>query len=245
MIRRWHDSQRARLRQALNHPAPTNWENLGLWSAPDQPYAEAARALAMRVGQAAGLQRGDAVLDIGPGVGPDQQQLWGSEFGIGDYFGWERDTPPPPSRTWQHVLAVDSAYFLPDLWQRWQDLWPRVAVGGSITWTDFYLAKPAAGLRTTLRLRVTSALALIAWNHWRTRQTWLGLLAELPQASVHFEDLTEPVLSGFVKHMRWRQQAGLPRTGMQMADGTAALLEPLLAQGVIGYGLIQVHKTAA
>ncbi|MFK7886356.1 MAG: hypothetical protein AB8G16_05765 [Gammaproteobacteria bacterium] len=242
MIRRWHDRQRAHMRRALNHPAPSTWENLGLWSDAEQPYCEAARALALRVAHQANLSARDSVLDIGPGQGPDQNKLWTREFSIGHYYGWERDTPPPPDRRWDHVLAVDSAYFVPGLWPRLQALWPQVNACGTMTWTDLYLAQPLAGLSASARLRVTSTLAGIPWTHWRTREQWTRCLAQLPQSAVQFNDLTDDVLGGFVRHMAWRRNAKRPQQGLWIAHGTAALLRPLLDAGIIGYGLFQARR---
>lgn len=242
MIRRWHDRERQRLRRALNHPAASAWENLGLWSRADQPYGEAAHALAMRVGAAAGLQPGDSVLDIGPGHGDDQQELWRNEFAIGHYYGWERSTPAPKRVSWQHVVAVDSAYFVPRLWQRWQRLWPQVVAGGTITWTDLYLKQPVASWRWQARLRLTSALAGIPWHHWRTLEQWLGGMRQWRAGVVEFEDLTDEVLGGFVRHMAWRRDVEQPSTGLGLANATVRLLAPLLEDEVIGYGLFQIRR---
>jgi hypothetical protein len=242
MIRQWQQRQRTQLRAALNAPACSRWENLGLWSRADQPYADAARALALRVGTVAGLQSGDSVLDIGPGQTTEQLKLWSDKFEIGAHYGWEADSPAPAPRSWQHVLAVDSAYFVPELWPRWQSLWPQLNDGGAITWTDLYLAAPLASWRSFARLRLTSALASIPWRHWRSRDQWLHRLSTLPGATTDFEDLTDEVLGGFVRHMQWRQRTTANRAGLRLAYGTAALLEPLLSQGVIGYGLFQARR---
>ena len=61
------------LRELVHHGGTAaDWQNLGLWPAPNeqQPdYAGACRALAMRVGEAAGMQRGDRVLSMACGAG--------------------------------------------------------------------------------------------------------------------------------------------------------------------------------
>jgi len=242
MIRRWHDRQRAQLRQALNYPASSIWENLGLWSDPQQSYGEAARALAMRVAETAALHADDSVLDIGPGMGDHQQRLWTDTFSIGRYYPWERATPPPPDHGWQHILAVDSAYFVPEFWPRMQALWPQVKPGGTITWTDLYLTTPLQRLPTTVRLRITSTLAAIPWAHWQTRDERISQLDALPQSTAYFEDLSDSVLGGFVRHMQWRHESEQSRRGLWLAHGTARLLKPLLEGGVIGYGLFQARR---
>lgn len=57
----------------------STWCNLGLW--PQPTFSEACRALARRLGTAAGLGPCDVVLDCGVGYG-DQCELWVSEFGV-------------------------------------------------------------------------------------------------------------------------------------------------------------------
>lgn len=242
MIRRWHDRERARLRVALNQPEGTAWENLGLWSHAGQSYAEAARALALKVANAAALKPGQAVLDIGPGQSNQQRELLHELFGIGDYYPWERSSPPPPTRRFDHVLAVDSAYFVPGLWATLQRLWPRVEPGGSMTWTDLYLSEPITSSRTRARLRLTGLLAGIPRDHWRTLDTWSGRMAMLPGGSAHVEDLTDDVLGGFVRHMEQRRSSTRAR-GLRLARGTASLLAPLLAAGTIGYALFHVRRS--
>ena len=239
MFQSWRNAERARLRRALNHPATSAWENLGLWSYDGESYVDAARALAMHVGRVAKLSAGDAILDIGPGRQDDQRRLWRSEFDVEDSYSWERDTLPPPDSPWQHVLAVDSAYFVPEFWPRLERLWPRITPGGTLTWTDLYLTQPVANARTRWRLKVTSQLAGIPWEHWQTRDAWMSRLAGLPDGDALFDDLTDAVLGGFVRYIERRGAA--PRD-LRMAVGTAALLRPLLARRAIGYGLFQIRR---
>ncbi len=242
MLRRWHDRERARLRHALNYPATSQWENLGLWTDDVRAYPDAASALALRVGQTAALSTGDAVLDIGPGMGDEQRVLWQHAFGIGRYCGQDRDSPTPPPARWQHVLAVDSAYLVPQFAQRIETLWPQVQPGGSITWTDVYLARRPHSLRLCTRLRVTSALTGIDPAHWRTRQQWQDHIHRLPGATATVEDLTDAVLDGFVRYVDRRRAHDGGRAGLGMAVATAALLRPLLAAEAIGYALFCVRR---
>jgi SAM-dependent methyltransferase len=64
----------------------STWCNLGLWpSAPDHAapctFGRACEALAVALGEAARLGRGDAVLDVGVGYA-DQTALWATHFGV-------------------------------------------------------------------------------------------------------------------------------------------------------------------
>lgn len=74
---------------ALNGGAPSRWTNLGLWTAA-RDYPEAARALAVAVGDAAQLRPSDVVLDLACGYG-DSLQLWVEHFGVDRVVGVEPD----------------------------------------------------------------------------------------------------------------------------------------------------------
>ena len=70
-----------------------DWQNLGLWPAPDQPqpdYAGACSALALRVGTAAGIQAGERVLSIACGAG-EELDLWTHAYGAAQPIGLEPD----------------------------------------------------------------------------------------------------------------------------------------------------------
>ena len=78
----------------LNAPgADTMWTNLGYWPGA-KTYADAARALALRVGHAAHLRAGDIVLDYACGYG-DSLRLWIEEFGVARVIGVEPDPKTP------------------------------------------------------------------------------------------------------------------------------------------------------
>ena len=80
--------------EALLHrggPA-SGWGNLGLWSAADQPYAEACRALADRVAAAAGLGPGQRVLSLACGAG-EELRHWVQAHGVHTALGIEADAP--------------------------------------------------------------------------------------------------------------------------------------------------------
>ena len=88
-----------RQRQLLHQGGrPGTWGNLGLWAdggdAPDliatTDYAGACRALALSVGDAAGLQPGARVLSLACGAG-DELLLWTDHFGASRVLGVEVD----------------------------------------------------------------------------------------------------------------------------------------------------------
>lgn len=65
----------------------STWCNLGLWpppgatEVPSCSFRRACEALALSLGEAAGLARGDAVLDVGVGYA-DQTAVWTTHFGV-------------------------------------------------------------------------------------------------------------------------------------------------------------------
>ena len=65
------------------------WGSLGLW-APGRDYAQACEALALQVGQDAGIQAGDRVLSVGCGAG-DELRVWAQHFGAREVVGLEHD----------------------------------------------------------------------------------------------------------------------------------------------------------
>ena len=66
----------------------STWCNLGLWSDSAPTFAKAAEALALKLGSAAQLAAGEAVLDVGVGYG-DSTQLWATRFRTSRVVGVE------------------------------------------------------------------------------------------------------------------------------------------------------------
>ena len=66
------------------------WGSLGLWHDGEDDYASACEALALAVGRAAAVQRGDSVLSVACGAG-DELLLWRQHFGAASVLGVELD----------------------------------------------------------------------------------------------------------------------------------------------------------
>jgi len=66
------------------------WGSLGLWRDGEDDYAIACEALALAVGRAAAVQRGDRVLSVACGAG-DELLLWRQHFGAEAVLGVEQD----------------------------------------------------------------------------------------------------------------------------------------------------------
>lgn len=66
------------------------WGSLGLWCDGGDDYAIACEALALAVGRAAAVQRGDRLLSVACGAG-DELLLWRQHFGASAVLGIEQD----------------------------------------------------------------------------------------------------------------------------------------------------------
>ena len=66
------------------------WGSLGLWHDGEDDYASACEALALAVGRAAAVQRGDRVLSVACGAG-DELLLWLQHCGASTVVGVEQD----------------------------------------------------------------------------------------------------------------------------------------------------------
>ncbi len=106
--------------------APRGWGNLGDWSVA-RSYAEACEALAARVGRAAALGAGDAVVEAACGAG-EGMRLWLEQFGVRHAMGV--DVHP---RRVEEARARLSTFAGPDRW--------RVEVGDA---TDLSIATRAS-----------------------------------------------------------------------------------------------------
>ena len=142
----------------LNATDATHWTNLGWWDAPTSgsddhtSYADAARTLALRVGEAARLRPGDVVVDMACGYG-DSLALWVSGFGAARVVGVEPDPVVAAS-----VRARIAAWGLAD----------RVTVVAATAET-FDLAAHAPD--------ATAIVCVDAAYHFRTRAAWLQAIA--------------------------------------------------------------------
>lgn len=151
----------------LNGPdSDTRWTNLGFWRG-TRDYAEAARALARRTGEAAGLRAGDVVLDYACGHG-DSLALWVREFSAARVIGVEAD-PEAAAVASRRVAAWGLA--------------DRVRVVHA-TAESFVVAREAPD--------ASAVTCVDAAYHFLDRTAWLrGLAAALPPGTrIGFSDLT-------------------------------------------------------
>ena len=158
------------LRSLLHHGGTrADWQNLGLWPEAHEPqpdYAGGCRALAMRVGEAAGIQPGDRVLSLACGAG-EELDLWTTAFGAAEAIGLEPDAGAcaaavrrgrsvirgsltgMPTTQFQRVLCVDAAYHISPRREMLRGARRALLPGGTLAFTDLVVDRPAS---PTIRL---------------------------------------------------------------------------------------------
>lgn len=201
---------------ALNaDPRDTMWTNLGYWPGA-ATYAEAAAALALRVGQAAQLHAGDVVVDYACGYG-DSLRLWVERFAVARVIGvepdaelartvrerihrWgltdritieseraERTAPDSLAGDVTAVVCVDGAYHF-DTRRKWLlRTLQALPSGGRLGIADLVFAARAAG-------------------SWRV--AGLARLVNVPAANLETTDQLETTVTGAGARIRWSEGAG-------------------------------------
>lgn len=201
-------------------PAGLAWSNLGDWSTTGDSaldYPTACRQLALRVGRAAALQPGDAVLDLACGHGASLA-LWPDAFGVRDVSGLElREDCIAHIR--RHALTAPST--LPTL--------PALPTLAALVPGRFDTLPPPAAL--TAR-RFDAVLCVDAAYHARSLAAFAALAAALlpPAGRLAFTTLLRPdpapALSPALDFSLAR--AGIPAASVLRAD---TLRATLAAQG--------------
>jgi SAM-dependent methyltransferase len=249
------------LRRLLHHGGTSaDWQNLGLWPAHHEPqpdYAGACRALAMRVGEAAGIQRGDRVLSLACGAG-EELDLWTSAFGAAEAIGVEPDAGAcglaghrgrqiirgrlsrAPVAAFQRVLCVDAAYHISPRRDLLQTAHQALLPGGNLAFTDLIVDRPmGAAMRAAARACRIDPQELVDTDTAMARIRTAGF------TEVRCERLDASVLEGF-RHFAEHQsrRIGMRRwcTSWWPAAITARLVFPARARG-LGYALFSGRAT--
>lgn len=191
------------------------WTNLGFWPGAAS-YAEAATALAFRVGQAAQLRAGDVVVDYACGYG-DSLRLWVERFGVARVIGvepdaalarvvrarivdWgladrisieceraERISPDSLAADVSAVVCVDGAYHFESRRKWLLRSLQALPSGGRLGIADLVFAARAAG-------------------SWRI--AGLARLVNVPAANLETTDELETTIAGAGARVRWSEGAG-------------------------------------
>ncbi len=251
-------------RALLNHGFPgSTWGNLGLWTGV-QDYPSACRALAIRLGEAAQLQRGCSVLDVGFGYG-DQLLLWKERFGAGSITGIEIDAEgiaeahrklaaftdvslhrsngnsSPLKERYDRVLALDCAYHFAPRSAFFTHAFQTLRPGGLLALTDIVIAD---GVSSAQHARLAKVCGIPPENPL-TQTAYRQALIDLGFRNVRFEILDEEVLAGFSRFaarlLRRRTLAALSAGGLKVL-ATAAIIRWLQRGPRVHYVLIAAER---
>lgn len=248
----------------LNEGGPTQWANLGDWTTATA-YPEAAHALAVRLGTAAGLHPGQRIADVGVGAG-EQLLVWLTQFGVQHVSASDRSaslvaaatrrvvaaghgagatvvaaaasalTLPPQSV--DRVLALDAAYHFADRPGFFRRAAAALRPSGRLALTDLVSETPPTRTR-----RAMARLSGIPATNLLTTAAYTGVLERAGFTDVRTEDLTTAVLAGFARWartQRWshvrRAQFAVPLTGV--------MAESVVRDGQLRYVLVTASVAA-
>jgi len=248
----------------LNAGSPTTWANLGDWTVATA-YPDAARALAVRLGAAAGLGAGQRVADVGVGAG-DQLLVWLQHFGVQHVQASDRSAAFAAAaaqrlaaagvaahvtvvaaeasalsvgpRSVDRVLALDCAYHFADRAQFFRRAAAALRPAGRIALTDLVCeGSPSLALRAMARAARIPQGNLIASAAYRHALEQAGFTA------VRFEDLTDAVLRGFA---RWagRQRWSPARRAQWSVALTGVMARYLVRSDMVRYVLVTAEVAA-
>jgi len=251
-------------RALLNRGFPgSTWGNLGLWT-DAKDYPSACRALAMKLAQAAQLQPGCSVLDVGFGYG-DQLLLWKERFLVGSITGIETDadgvtearrklavfkdvhlhlsdgTASPTGERHDRVLALDCAYHFARRPAFFSHAFQTLSPGGTLALTDIVVADGASAAHHARLAKICG----IPPGNLLTQKAYGQNLTELGFRNVRFETLDEEVLSGFSRFamglLRHRTLDALSSGGRKVL-ATAAIAAWLRRGPKIHYVLVSADR---
>ncbi len=216
--------------QLLNMPNPlaSSWGNLGLWSAPELTYPEAAKALARRLAQAAELKAGDSICDLGFGCG-DQIRLWFEDFHVRRVSGlnpsssqnlWAKQLlertcsdanyelhtadhsalAKSPER-WHKILALDCAYHFANWEPFLASAHQHLEPSGLLVLTDLTLGPHTHQGLLSFFLRTLAWMANIPWPHLKSPEAYQKSFED-QGFTVHITDLSTEVFPGIADYLK-------------------------------------------
>jgi len=241
------------------------WSNLGDWSSvtdsSGNAYASACRALAERVGHAAGISPDTRVLDLGCGAGASLA-LWRERFGarhsdaieaqpaqaarasrLGSkvHVGFVSDVLPTIAARYDAIVSVDAAYHFGPLVPLVRALAGRLAPGGALAFTTLAHASNSSWLRrTALRAASIDPAACIPLPRLE------GVLAAAGFSDSDITILDRGVLTGFADFVarRGRELPMVARVspGWLKIALTARACRALVTNGAAHYVLVRATR---
>jgi SAM-dependent methyltransferase len=210
----------------LGGTGPERWGNLGAWDDATD-YAQAARALATRVIEAAGVRSGDRVVDAGSGWGQQSLELVEThgaaqvvaidvsqvaidtlrtavaERGLGASIDSVRGSATDLSRiataSMDRVIAVDAAYHFDTRAAFLAEARRVLRPGGRIAWTDMVLNVPLEGGLTRNRVRALSRAVGVPPDNLATVDDYLDGIRHAGFEPDEPVWMTSEVLGGFAR----------------------------------------------
>ncbi len=245
----------------LNAGTTATWQNLGYWTH-NEGYRDAARALAVHLGEALALEPKDRVIDVGCGCG-DQLSVWRRQFGVNSVLAYEPHGPSAAraadrandlggvrveqasdadlrDQQASAILSLDAAYHFPSRREFLRCAASGLAPGGRLGVTDLFVPSRGPGLRA----RTFAWAAGIPQRNLWSRAQWHDELDRAGFEVQAWTDLTTPVFAGFGGFGRRVLSRALrsPRWGWLPILGTALVTASAARGGWIGYA--QVVATA-
>lgn len=242
--------------------AAADWQNLGLWPSAHDPqpdYASACRALALRVGEAAGIVPGNRVLSIACGAG-EELDLWRDAFGAAETIGLEPDEEActearqrgrriipgglasTPQARFDRVLCVDAVYHISPRQAFLRAAHRALLPGGTLAFTDLVIDREMG-----TGMRIAARACRIDPDELVDSQTAMSRMVAVGFTDVRCERFDGAVLEGF---RRFTAAQSL-RIGMRRwhrawwpAAITAALISPAITRG-LGYALFSARSTSS
>ena len=214
-------------RDASGHPS-TSWANLGYWE-DAQTYPEAARALAIKLGDALDLSPEHSLLDVGFGLG-EQLSLWLTHYNVAAIYGLNpaevqvhhaqalldqrgqsgkvtlcaepaRAMERLTGERFHRVIALDTAYHFQTRRTFMNQALRLLTPGGKLGLIDIIPTKSALKVPQRLLTRMAAKLMHIPRANLQTQDAYVEMLDTLAFEQIEVNDISVHVFPGFAHYV--------------------------------------------